>query len=181
MAQFKAIDPNVEVNGETVHAVIDGMGAFKQAALKILAEHGITDLKPGTWHKQQAWLDAFKAIADNVGTSTLFSIGLKIPENAKFPPDIDSLGKALSALDVAYHMNHRNGEIGHILLKRTGERSVAMLCDNPYPCDFDRGLLTAFCNRFLPKGSLSKAKVTHDDSKPCRKKGADSCTYLVSW
>jgi hypothetical protein len=29
----------VKVNGETVYAVIDDMGAFKQVAPKILAEH----------------------------------------------------------------------------------------------------------------------------------------------
>ena len=181
MAQFKALDPNVEVTAESVRAVIDGMGAFKETATKILAAHGISNVNPGTWHKQQAWLDAFKSISEQVGSHTLFNIGLKIPENAHFPPEIDSLGKALSAIDVAYHMNHRNGEIGHFQFQRTGERSVAMVCDNPYPCDFDRGIITAFCNRFPPKGSLAKAKVTHDDSKPCRKKGADTCTYLVTW
>ena len=181
MAQFKALTPDVEVNGETVHAVIDGMGAFKPTALTILSAHGITDPRPGTWHKQQAWLDAFAEIAAKVGASTLFAIGVKIPENAKFPPDIDSLGKALPAIDVAYHMNHRHGEIGHYHFKRTGEKSVEMLCDNPYPCDFDRGILTAFCNRFPPKGSSFRAKVVHDDTQPCRKRGANSCTYRIVW
>jgi hypothetical protein len=181
MAQFKAIDPNVEVTGESVQAVVGGMGAFKQAALKILAEHGITNIEAGTWHKQQAWLDAFKTIAEKVGNSTLYTIGLKIPENAIFPPAIDSLGKALAMIDTAYHMNHRNGEIGSFRFQRTGEKSVTMVCDNPYPCDFDRGIIMAFCNRFPPKGSVIKAKVIHDDSQPCRKRGADSCTYQVTW
>jgi hypothetical protein len=181
MAQFKAFDPCVEVTGESVQAVVEGMGAFKQAALKILAEHGITDIQAGTWHKQQAWLDAFKTIAEEVGSSTLYSIGLKIPEHAIFPPQIDSLGKALAGIDTAYHMNHRNEPIGNIRFQRTGEKSVTMVCDNPYPCDFERGIITAFCNRFQPKGSLAKAKVTHDDSQPCRKRDADSCTYQVTW
>jgi hypothetical protein len=181
MAQFKALNPNVEVNGETVYSIVDGVGAFKMAALKILAANGIVDPKPGTWHKQQSWLDAFKAISEQVGASTLFTIGLKIPENAIFPPDIDSLGKALPAIDAAYHMNHRNGEIGHYNFERTGPKSVKMVCDNPYPCDFDRGIITAFCNRFLPKGSTIKAIVTHDNSQPCRKNGANSCTYLITW
>ena len=181
MAQYKSLDPKVEVNGQTVYAVVDGMGAFKETALKILADHGIKDIKPGMWYKQQSWLDAFKAIADKVGAATLFSIGQKIPENATFPPQIDSLGKALPAIDMAYHMNHRNGEIGHYHFERTGERTAAMVCDNPYPCDFDRGIIAAFCNRFLPKGSTTKARVTHDDSQPCRKKGGSSCTYVVTW
>ena len=181
MAEFKALDPNVEVNGETVHAVVDGMGAFKESALKILAAHGIADVRAGRWYKQQAWLDAFKSISQQVGNGTLFDLGLKVPERAKLLPDISTLGKALPAIDITYHMSHRNGEIGHYYFRRIADKTVEIVCDNPYPCDFDRGIITAFCNRFPPKGTTVKARVTHDDSRPCRKQGADSCTYLMNW
>jgi hypothetical protein len=35
MAQFKAIDPNVEVSAESVQSVIGGMGTFKRAAVNL--------------------------------------------------------------------------------------------------------------------------------------------------
>ena len=38
MAQFRAFAPAVEVNGETVLSVVDGMGSFKAGAMKILDE-----------------------------------------------------------------------------------------------------------------------------------------------
>jgi len=60
MKLFKASSSSVEVNGETVYSIIDGMGAFKSKALKFLSDNGIEDPKPGKWYKQQAWLDAFK-------------------------------------------------------------------------------------------------------------------------
>ena len=41
MAQFKAYSGNVEVNGETVLSVVDGMGAMKSMALTILEKNGI--------------------------------------------------------------------------------------------------------------------------------------------
>lgn len=47
MAMFVAMTPNAEVNGETVYSIVDGMGAFKSAALKILEKNGIKDPKPG--------------------------------------------------------------------------------------------------------------------------------------
>jgi hypothetical protein len=34
-------------------------------------------------------------------------IGKSIPENAQFPPEINSIEAGLQAIDVAYHMNHR--------------------------------------------------------------------------
>jgi hypothetical protein len=194
MAQFKAFAPGVEVSGEAVLAVVEGMGAFKKTSLDTLAGHGIHDPERGHWYPQQSWLNAFQAIAERVGPATLFAIGKKIPENALWPPEIDTVEKALASIDVAYHMNHRisgvalfnpqTGQmregIGHYGFEKTGDRKARMVCPNPYPCDFDRGIIEAVARKFKPKDSLF-VTVEHDDSQPCRKKGADSCTYLVSW
>jgi hypothetical protein len=180
MAQFVSFSPKVEVNGETIYSVVDGMGAFKNKAVDILSQNGIKDPKPGTWFPQQSWLNAFRTISDTIGKSTLRSIGGKIPANAKFPPDIDSIEKALQAIDVAYHMNHRNGEIGHYTFSSIGPKSAKMVCRNPYPCAFDGGIIEAMAQRFKPKDSMF-VRVEHDDSSPCRDKGGDSCTYLIRW
>ncbi len=179
MAQFKAFSANVEVNGETVLSIVDGMGAMKTMASKILEEAGIKDPKPGQWFKQQAWLDAFRKISATVGPNTLSQIGQKIPENAQFPPAINSIEKALGAIEVAYHMNHRGGEIGHYNFSLKGSNQGTMECANPYPCDFDRGIIVSMARRFAPKSA--SVRVAHDDSKPCRKTGAESCTYHVNW
>jgi hypothetical protein len=193
MAQFKAFDSRVEVNGQTVLSVVDGC-VLKDAALQILADNGITNISNDSWYSQQAWLDAFKLIADQVGIKTLYTIGYKIPDNAQFPPEIDDIGKGLAAIDVAYHMNHRiNDEmlfnpltgvmkegIGHYGFEKTGEKQAKMCCENPYPCDFDRGIIEAMAKRFKPASSLF-VNVTHDDSAPCRKKGDNSCTYIIKW
>ncbi len=179
MAMFKAYDRKVEVNGETVLSVVAGMGAFGERALKILAECGIENPKAGLWYSQQSWLNAFRKVADTIGPSTLYQIGAKIPENAQFPPQIDSIDKGLASIDVAYHMNHRHGEIGHYNFQSTGPSSGRMVCPNPYPCDFDRGIIEAIARRFCPTGH--RAAVKHDDEAPCRKQGAESCTYDITW
>ena len=65
MTQFKACAPSVEVNGETVLSVVEGMGIFKDSAYKVLEENGIKDPAPGKWYSQQAWLNSYKKIFGN--------------------------------------------------------------------------------------------------------------------
>ncbi|HAM99968.1 MAG TPA: hypothetical protein DCQ26_15310 [Marinilabiliales bacterium] len=180
MKQFQASSPNVQVNGETVYAIIDGMSAFRNKALKILADNSIVDPKPGMWFKQQDWLNAFKTISEQIGALTLNTIGQKIPENAVFPPQIDEIHTALGAINQAYHMNHRNGLIGDYTYQKSGEKSGKMVCTNPYPDDFDKGIITAMGRRFLPKGSYT-INVMIDKTQPERSKGADSTTFLINW
>lgn len=179
MKTFVASSSKVEVNGETIYSIVDGMGAFKTSAIKLLSENGIIEVKPGQWYNQQSWLNAFKTISEKVGNATLFNIGIAIPENAKFPPEIKEAHQALGAIDIAYRMNHRGGEIGSYKYSKTGEKSAVVVCNNPYPDEFDRGLITAMCRKFLPQGTL--VTVAIDAAKPSRSKGGDSTTYNVSW
>lgn len=112
MAQFQAFASGVEVNGQTVLAVVAGMSAFGQTSKDILGRHGIQSPTASGWYPQQAWLDAFRDIAKSIGPKTLNQIGRSIPQNAKFLAGIDSVEKALASIDAAYHMNHRGGQIG---------------------------------------------------------------------
>ena len=180
MSVFKAFAPGVEVNGETVLSVVTGVPGGEGLALEILSESGITDPQPGKWYSQQAWLDAFKKLSEQVGPRTLFSIGKAIPANAKWPPTVTSIETALPSIDIAYHMNHRGGDIGTYAYQALGEHKAKVVCRNPYPCDFDRGIVTSVATRFKP-ASVAVVTTTHDDTQPCRSKGADSCTYLVEW
>jgi hypothetical protein len=179
MAQYKALAPDVEVNGPTVLSFINDMGAFKVMFQKILAENGIIDPKEECWYSQQNWLDAFKVIAQKTGPATLKKIGMNIPSAAIWPPQIDSIEKALASIDIAYHINHRGGEIGHYQFEKVNDRSSRIICDNPYPCDFDKGLIEATAIRFANVGEYPLCK--HQDPQVCRKTGASICTYLVTW
>jgi len=194
VTQFVAIEPLAEVLGDAVLAVVEaGRGAFRPMMLDILAANNLRDPQRGSWYLQQDWLDSFKAIAEKIGEDTLYAIGMKIPESAAWPPDVDTEAKALASIDVAYHMNHRiRGEvlfdlttgqmsegIGHYGFEPTGERSATMVCDNPYPCAFDRGIIEAAAKKFASRAFLVNAR--HDDSQACRNRGENSCTYQVTW
>ncbi|NMB57902.1 MAG: hypothetical protein GYA12_01935 [Chloroflexi bacterium] len=194
MTQFIAITPNAEVNGETILSIVSGMGSLKTTAYQILENHGISNPVPGRWYPQQAWLDSFKVIARTYRPVTLICIGRKIPENAIFPPEINTIEKALAAIEVAYHMNHRidgrplfdpsTGEmregIGHYTFQSLGTNKAAIICDNPYPCDFDRGIVDEMAFMYKPAASRG-VTITHTDDSLCRNDGGEVCTYIVEW
>lgn len=55
-----------------------------------------------------------------------------------------------------------------------------MECKNPYPSEFDRGIITSMARKFSP-GSASGISVELNETKPNRLKGDDSCTYTILW
>lgn len=198
--QFKAFEKGIEVNGQTVYAIVDGFRHFKQLPSKILLEEkigiagpdGLVKIEPEAWYSQEAWLRAFERVSNSLGQQLLEQIGRRIPENALFPPWVKDIDSAVKSVDFAYHMNHRKADkvmfnpetgemlegIGHYGYERPNAsvKRIISVCENPYPCDFDRGIVIAMARRFEPN-----AFVTHDEQKPCRKTGGESCTYIVSW
>lgn len=174
MAEYIAFDEHVEVNGQTILSTLAGVG---EAVRPILDRYGLSSLQPEEWYPQQAWLNVLKDIHDG-NFLNLVGIGMAIPENAKFPTEIDSIDSALKLLDTAYHMNHRNGEIGHYHYQPVSEGAIDVICDNPYPSDFDYGIIYGLVKRFRPEGT--EFKVVREPS-PCRKKGDDICIYHVLW
>lgn len=179
MAQFKAFEPGVEVMGSVVVSFVEVMGAFKSLAEGILQDNGIPNPVPGNWYSQQAWLNSFRTITEQIGPNTVFLLARQIPTGAEIAPEIDTIEKALFSLDNAYRVSHRGGEAGHYIFVKTGNTTGQMHTLNPYPCDFDRGILDALTKRFEPSNPY--LDIVHHDNAPCKKKGADSCTYSITW
>lgn len=197
--QFRPFEAGIEVSGDSLGAIVDGFKNYPTVAMKYLSKFGLVKSEPDKapvidrqgWYPLDKWLLAYEGIANEIGYNSLYTIGRKIPENAQFPPHINDIYSAVGSIDVAYHLNHRkNGSvmfdmqtgmmlegIGHYKSEPvSGENRIICVCENPYPCDFDRGIVSAMAARFEP-GS----KTVHDNDAPCRKKGADSCTYIVWW
>ncbi|WP_027002650.1 hypothetical protein [Hugenholtzia roseola] len=182
MAQYIPFDSKVEVLGEAVLSFINGMGTYADLMRKILAEEGIAEVRSQSWYPQAAWLSAFHRIGEKFGSNTLFAIGKAIPESAIFPKEINDLESALHSIGIAYQMNHRNGEIGYYKLAAyNADLKIAIMeCKNPYPSEFDRGIITSMARRFKPEGAFLM-KVELDPNLPSRLHGAESCTYRISW
>lgn len=193
MPQFVAKNPKVEVHVSAVMSVVNAMEKGKDTRMEILRSNNIY-VDQAEWFLQQDWLNAFKVIAESLGNMNLFMIGKAIIDNAQFPP-INNLEEGLGSIDVAYHMNHRlEGKVmfdgatgkmtpglGHYKLTALDEkaRQAEMVCDNPYPSEFDRGIITQVVRKFKPAGA--REEVILDTTKETRINGGNSCTYKVMW
>jgi len=173
MEKFKASSDRVEVNGETI---ISFVGDSIQR-VSILEKHGIFNVRPGVWYKQQLWLNAFKEISDKIGPITLRLIGKAIPANAKFPPEIKTTKPAFELLDTAYKMNHRGGEIGYYKFVSYDENSkqIQMEINTPYPEEFDEGILVGLLEKFKPMNYKTTPKVV---KRPIK---IGVILYTLSW
>jgi hypothetical protein len=189
----------IEVTGRVILAALEAFGGFTVLAGEMLMANGIG--KPGrdgfiqadteSWYPLEGYLKIYKQIEAQFGEMVVRKLGAAKAKHVRFPPHPKDVSGAMQAMDVGYHMNHRHQGrimfdpvkgtmlegIGHYHCQQIpGQRKIAMRCDNPYPCAFDAGIIEAMAQRYVPT-----ATVSHDPSSPCRKKGATSCTYLVTW
>ncbi len=178
------------VNGATIMSIISGLFSLKFIGYKYLVEEGIVDLVPDSkhWYPQQKWLNAMKKIANNISLITLYQIGRKIPENAIFPNNITDIKNALYSIDIAYHMNHKDGDvllynsetgellpgIGNYKVVSIENNCAIMECDTPYPCEFEEGIIFAIVNKYY-----EIVKIEHIGE--CRNDGAEKCVYEIKF
>jgi hypothetical protein len=190
---------HVEVHGQDILSFVDALGAFASVGTAILQDlkvgtrgaDGRYKILPGLWYPLADKIRILEAVRDRVGAVTLRRVGEKIPENAVFPDDIDTIHKAIAAIDIAYHMNHRKHRqlmfdaatgaitegIGHYGYKAVPKQNrIISVCDNPNLSEYDEGILLAMARRFQ-----IGAKVELDSSQPTRRTGGASCTFVVTW
>jgi hypothetical protein len=192
----KDIESGIEINGMFVDIFLEAFKLFPSVVLKRLLNYGIGTqqgkdivVDRQTWYPLDKWLAAHEDVAGSVGPRAAFSIGQQIPKIISLPPTVNDVHGVLGSLNAMYHMYHRKhgkpmfdpgtgtfqSGIGSYGYKAEGKQKIISVCDNPYPCDLDRGLLVGLAQRFE-----RMARLTHDE-RSCRKNGSTSCVYTVTW
>jgi hypothetical protein len=137
-----------EAHGSSVQNIVEGCGVFQNRVKTLLASKGITNIDANTWYDLEVVLAVTEELAKSVGPNVLVEIGKYAPKNAQFPPEIDSFEKALLTLDVAYKMNHRNGNIGDYKVTKEDLKTFKIVCNTPYPAKFNLGLIRGLARKF---------------------------------
>lgn len=191
--QYRAFEPGIEILGTSMLAMVGGFRPLRAIVDRMLCREGLLDspevVDLDGWYSQQAWLDALREVDERFGTEILFNIGAEIPNNAVFPSSAVDVHSAVRSIDVAYHLNHRrDGKvmydaetgkmlegIGHYEYEKLGPSHILTTCITPYPCEFDLGIVATMARRFEPR------TIVEHVGKPCRRHGAQACTYSLRW
>jgi hypothetical protein len=173
---------SAEVWGGTVIGIVQGMEAAGYPEMKLrdlLRICNLPVIEVDGWYALNRFLLFLKEAEAAFGADALRAGGRAIPTSAKFPPDLDSLTRGLQMLDVAYQVNHRKGAIGRYRCTELTDGRAVMICENPYPCALDQGIVERLIAEFVPSGL--QGTVTHVAGKPCRCQGGRACHLEVRW
>ncbi len=166
---------HLEITSEAVHPVLRTI-SLEHFQKKLLQKFGMDEeIKDGGFHSMISYLGLLHEVAKK--PNILKQIGTHIFTEAKFPPQISNFEQALGSVDTAYYMNHQNlkgEEIGHYKFEKESDGKLFMICDNPYPCDFDMGIILGIAAKFKTKIALEHS------GEECRKDGANQCKYLIA-
>ncbi len=155
----RRITVSVEVHGSAVKSVIEGCGVFQKRVKTLLAEKGIEELDVNAWYSLDDVIAVITKLAASVGNNLLLEIGKYIPKNSVFPPEVDSFEKAVVLLDVAYKMNHRNGNYGEYKCIQEDPHTIRVICNVPYPAMVNLGILRGFARRFQSLVTIREASM----------------------
>ena len=179
MHAFEETPSELEISGNRILTIAEGLGAFKRLAMKILEKNGLTEIARDKWYKQKDWLKSLREIYEKTGASTLFSVGRRLPQFLNWPSTVKSLQEALSSINELYHKEFRGNtlrpleeEVGSYELVEIDSSQALIKADSPLPCSFDRGFLT---------GVVEGVRIECVEEESCRDKGGTLCTYQISW
>lgn len=169
--------PDSTVSGGNILSMLAAMGPFRRRGEQILADHGIQGVEPEGWYPLAAYVGALDTIGEKMGPNTLYQIGRQIPNHVVLPPGIDDFPKVLASFGMAFDMNHRGGPPAGttITFQQQSDTRGDIVTGTPYPCDFDRGVITGFFQKLL----ASAVTVQRREDAPCKAHGGETCTYHV--
>ena len=184
MSDFQAFDPRAELSGTHLHAMIQAFPVgTEKVGREILKSQGLENPQPDQWYKVQSVLDMLKGMYEAFDYHILTKMGYRLATIVDLPPHWDTIDIAFKELDSGYQMNHRGGDIGSYecedLGTWSGLRRCKMISKSHWPCELDQGLMHGMGDRFKKNGV--DVLVRRNDEGICRKKGSDSCVYIVSW
>lgn len=176
--------PRAEVIGSAMRNLFVSINhdEFQPLVEHVMAEYGVTTLKDDGWYPHQLSLDIFKLIETKKLNSTdnLVALGMAYVETATFPPEINNLFSALTALSLTYHLNIRNVPKNEgYEVKQISEKHIQIRDLNPFPHDTVYGFIWGICRRFRAEQdvfpTLTRTFNNPDDPN------SDGALYDITW
>ena len=167
---------NVKINGKAIEPILKAF--MNEQLAKSIIEQGLetTDFDVNKKYPAENYIKSLNIIEERMGAAVLKKVGKLMMESAKWPPNVTDLESGLQSIDAAYRMNHfpnTPAKIGSYVYSKIKEGEYEILCDNPYPCGLDLGIITGVATAFSKKAYVSHKAGT------CRNKGENKCIYTI--
>ncbi|EMA41647.1 4-vinyl reductase [Halobiforma nitratireducens] len=141
-----------------------------------LAEYGLEEIEPEEWYSLKIPLAMLYDMRDEYGDVRMRNMGQNVPEHVEFPPELSAVDAALHGIAEAYQQNHDGSEIGFYEFEQEGPNEGVMTCENPYPCEFDKGLIRGVAKKFA-----DNPITVEEVGDQCRAEGGQRCEYRIDW
>ncbi|TXT59815.1 MAG: hypothetical protein BAJALOKI3v1_1010012 [Promethearchaeota archaeon] len=161
--------------GKSINSIIEAFTSDKLAEDLIEESFG-SEIQPNEYYPVDAFLGALEKIEKEYGELVLKSVGKNVMKHAAWPSNINDLESVLKSIDQAYQMNHQPSDpsvIGSYKFEKIDDDSYTITADNPYPCQFDLGLIEGAAKSFD-----KAARIDHKEGL-CRKRGDNKCVYEI--
>lgn len=183
MAQFTTSSQKSIVSGSIVCTLVASICDKNNEVAEILTAHELDNPRPDAWYSLQGYLQVLQAISQKMGPHWLFNLGKNILEQTQIPAH--DLQEALQYIESLHQHETETDATGertyYKLLSYSEDRKEAHVeCRNPFPCYFDRGVLTSVFRNFQ-RGDVQSVHVALDNHLPSRLAGAHVSYYTILW
>lgn len=170
MPIFTSLDPNLEISGGMVYAVLHNL--YADDLLPLLQQHGFDDVQVDAWYSVQALLNFLSDVHHNPdSTVNLVAIGAAACDLhlQTFPQQLYNLPleEILSLEELAFAQYYRNGDFGYTHYRKVDDRHFVAESRSPWPDDLNYGFVYALIRAFRPSGMPFAIVRDEDTTGPC--------------
>jgi len=173
-------DPHAETLG--IHFIAFFQNLREDQTRPIMERHGLLDIAPDQWIPTRKMMYALNELAEDPDfMSGLVAIGIEIGKRIVVPLEDPTLEEVLLSWNASFHAVHRNGDVGQKIAEKVGEKHYRITLTDPYPDDFNYGIMYGFALRYLPPHS--DFIVSYDPQVTPRDRGGEQgCTVIhIRW
>ena len=169
-------DPHAETLGIHFIAFFQNLQDFQTRP--IMEKHGLVDIQRDQWIPTRKMMYALNDLAQDPDfMAGLVAIGIEIGKRIVFPQENPTLEEAITGWNASYHAVHRNGDVGQKLAEKMGEKHYRVTLTDPFPDDFNYGILYGFALRCLPPHT--DFTIFYDPAVTPRDRGGDQGRTVI--
>ncbi len=182
MYQVRKSTHSAEVSHWLLFYILHTLPEQEDQIKDLLYKYELNPEEPTRWYNLNAILMVLRELYAQCGPDVLFSLGKEVPKRWFKNTDHLSLEDGLERLNEFYQDQHRGGDIGYyrLIYFNQDRKEAKVECHNPYPCYWDRGILTGL-TRLCRGGQGFSFHIELDAYRPSRLHGSDSSFYNIMW